>query len=83
MISLDELIALTKEVENQDPIDWDMLNIGEDEAIRLIAIDVLDMFHAWQTKEDSKIVMLVTITKLLLENFVLNLKLQQRNNDGN
>lgn len=83
MISLDELIALTKEVENQDPIDWGMLNIGEDEAIRLIAIDVLDMFHAWQTKEDSKIVMLVTITKLLLENFVLNLKLQQRNNDGN
>jgi hypothetical protein len=76
-------MALTREVENQDPIDWGMLNISEDEALRLIAIDVLDMFHAWQTKEDSKIVMLVTITKLLLENFVLNLKLQQRNKDGN
>ena len=82
MISVDELISLAKEVEAEDPIDWGMLNISEDDAYRLIALDVLEMFNAWSANEESEIVMLVTITKLILENFVLNVKLQQRNQHG-
>lgn len=80
-ISVEELISLAKEVEAQDPIDWGMLNIDENEAYKLIAFNVLDMFK--DTEEDAKeVVMLTTITKLVVENFVLNLKLHQRNQHG-
>ena len=77
MITLEQLITLTKEVESQDPIDWGMLNIDEDDALRLIALDVLDMFNSDQSAEDREAILLSTITKLVLENFALNLKLQQ------
>lgn len=78
-ISVEELISLAKEVEAQDHIDWGMLNIDENEAYKLIACNVLDMFS--NTEEDAKeVVMLTTtITELVMENFVLNLKLHQRN----
>ena len=77
-MTLDELIELTKEVESQDPIDWGMLNISEDEALRLIALDVMEMFQSYQVASEKEVVMLVTITKLILENFVLNLQLHNK-----
>ena len=77
-MTLDELIELTKEVESQDPIDWGMLNISEDEALRLIALDVMEMFQSYQIASEKEVVMLVTITKLILENFVLNLQLHNK-----
>lgn len=83
MISLNELIQLTKEVDTEDPIDWEMLNIDENEAIRLIAMDVLEMFHEWSLSDEKEIVMLVTITKLILENFCLNIKLHRKENNVN
>lgn len=82
MLTVDELIELTKEVDGEDHIDWGMLNIDENEAIRLIAINVLDMFHEWSLSEEKEIIMLVTITKLILENFCLNLKLHGKVNNG-
>lgn len=74
-MGLQELIELVKEVENQDSIDWGMLNIDENEAIKLIAMDVLDMFKGYETCSEREAIMLVTITKLILENFVLQLKI--------
>lgn len=78
MIKVNDLIDLAKEVENEDPIDWGMLNISEDDAYKLIAANVLEMFNAWSASENRDIVMLATVTKLVLENFVLNLRIQQR-----
>ena len=77
MITLNELIELTKEVESEDPIDWGLLNIDEETATKMIALNVFDMYHDWKASGDAETVMLVTITKLILENFVLNLKQQQ------
>lgn len=74
-MKLEELIELVNEVENQDSIDWGMLNIDENEAVKLIAMDVLDMFKGYETCSERESIMLVTITKLILENFVLQLKL--------
>lgn len=81
MIALDQLIQLVEEIDAEDPIDWGMLNISEQEATKLIALDVLDMFK--DTNEDTRDqIMLATVTKLILENFVLNLKLQEVGKDG-
>lgn len=78
MISLSELIELTKEVESEDPIDWGYLNIDEETATKMIALNVYDMYKQWKASGDAEEVMLVTITKLILENFVLHLKQQTR-----
>lgn len=73
MITIDELIELAKEIESGDPIDWGMLAISEDEAYRLMALNIYEMCH-----DNSKEIMMATILKLVVENFVLNLKLLQR-----
>lgn len=69
------LVELVKEVESYDSIDWGMLNIDEDGALKLIAMDVLEMFPNTDVTNQREVILLVTVTKLILENFVLNLKL--------
>ena len=62
------LVILAKEGEAMDPIDWGDLNISEDQAYVMMAAHVLEMERNHLT--DGAI-----IVKLLVENFVLNLKL--------
>jgi hypothetical protein len=75
---INQVVELAKEVETEDPIDWAMVNIDEDAAYRLIALNVIN--HLNVNDENSKITMLAVITKLTVENFILNLKL--RGNSG-
>lgn len=72
MISVDTLVEIAKEVEIEDPIDWGMLAIDEDAAYRLVATHVLEIYNT-----TDQLTMLASITKLIVENFVLNIKLQQ------
>ena len=62
------LVLLAKEGEAMDPIDWGELNVTEDQAYIMMATHVLEMERNHLT--DGAI-----IVKLLVENFVLNLKL--------
>ena len=62
------LVLLAKEGAEMDPIDWGDLNITEDQAYVMMAAHVLEMERNHLT--DGAI-----IVKLLVENFVLNLKL--------
>jgi hypothetical protein len=73
MISLEQLVELAKEVENTDPIDWGMLQVDEDTVYRLIASQVLELYNT-----NDQVTMLASITKLIVENFVLNMKLLQK-----
>tara|TARA_E500000178_G_scaffold354586_1_gene424080 strand:- start:11047 stop:11289 length:243 start_codon:yes stop_codon:yes gene_type:complete len=62
------LVILAKEGETMDPIDWGDLSITEEQAYIMMAAHVLEMERNHLT--DGAI-----IVKLLVENFVLNLKL--------
>ena len=62
------LVELAKEGAVMDPIDWGELNITEEQAYVMMATHVLEMERNHLT--DGAI-----IVKLLVENFVLNLKL--------
>lgn len=73
-----QLVALAREVEIKDPIDWGMLSIKEDDAYELMANSVLDQIYSLP-EEYRSTVMMATMTKLLVENFVLNLKLHGKN----
>jgi len=62
------LVLLAKEGAEMDPIDWGDLNISEDQAYVMMATHVLEM-------ERNSLTDGAIIVKLLVENFVLNMKL--------
>ena len=71
-LSIKDLATLAMESESIDPIDWGELNINEEQAFLLMASHVLEIHQ--RTPEPE--IMMATVTKLLVENFTLNLKLQ-------
>ena len=62
------LKELALEADTVDPIDWGQLNISEDEAFNLMAMHVDEM-------ENNHLTLKAVCVKLMVENFVLNLKL--------
>ena len=81
-IDVSSLVDLVKEIESEDPIDWGLLNIDEDDTVKLIALNILDQYESnWQhlSEKDFILAMLSIISKLVVENFTLNLKLLQYN----
>lgn len=80
MLDLQAVVELMQEVDSKDPIDWEMLNIDEAEATRLIASSLVEHYETNirtldETERDYVIVS--AMGKLALENFALNLKLLQ------
>jgi hypothetical protein len=73
-VEVERIIELAKEVEAGDPIDWGMLSIDEDTAYRMLASFVIEQFDKYDPGERE--IMIATIVKLVVENFMLNLKLQ-------
>ena len=65
---LRNLVELAKEGAEFDPIDWGELNISEDQAYAMMAAHVLEM-------ERNSLTDGAIIVKLLVENFVLNMRL--------
>ena len=63
------LKELALEADTVDPIDWGQLNISEDEAFNLMAMHVAEM-------ENNHLTLKAVCVKLMVENFVLNLKLE-------
>lgn len=68
---IENLVELAKEVEIGDPFDWADVAIDEDEAYRMMAMNILSM-------EWSKEIAAATIVKLCVENMVLNVRLMQK-----
>jgi len=62
------LAELARETSVADPIDWGELNLSEEQAYTLMASHVLEMEYDDLTNK-------AIIVKLLVENFVLNLRL--------
>lgn len=66
----------------EDPIDWGMLQVSEDEVYLLMASHTVDLMANKYTQSEMQDVLLATVVKLVVENFVLNLKLRERFDDG-
>jgi hypothetical protein len=76
-MTVDELVELAREGEKTDPIDWGMVPIEEEVAYRQMAQQVIEMMKSYNPA-DRQAVALAAITKLLVENFVLNYQLMSR-----
>lgn len=80
-LQVKDIIELVEEIDSEDPIDWGMLNVDETQATELVANNLLEQYNttwAGLPEDERNIIMLATITKLVVENFTLNLKLMQR-----
>ena len=70
-----KLVSLAKEVEIKDPIDWTGLNLKEDTIYEMMAENVINQIYS-VPETHRETVTLATMTKLLVENFSMNLKIQ-------
>ena len=80
--TVDDIVELVREIDLGDGIDWAHLKIDESQAIRLIANNILDHYqNGWQqlSADERTLSMLSTMTYLVVENFALNLRLNQPN----
>ncbi len=73
--TIKQLAALAMEAEVADPIEWGELSIKEHDAYEMMAASVISQIEGL-AEEQRPIVAMATITKLLVENFVLNIKLK-------
>lgn len=76
MTLVDQLAKLAMSVEIDDPIDWGMLQLSEESVYRLMSSNVLEMYLS-EDKDSREMIMLATTVKLVVENYVLNLKLME------
>lgn len=76
------IVSLAKEVENEDPIDWGMLPVSEDIAYETMAMSIVDHFiekdleKSAESFSERELSMMASITKLVVENFVLHLQIE-------
>ena len=75
-MTTDELVnlvaELAQEVDKEDPVDFGMLQLDEESVWHLMSVNVVDKYLEMS---DDRVVMMATITKLLVYNFILNYKL--------
>ena len=73
--TLEQLTEFAKDVELGDSISWDGLNVDRDRIYQIMASQIYDQSLTWGD-DDKEIVMLASIVKLLVENFVFNVKVE-------
>ena len=71
------LIAeMAREVNKEDPIDFGLCQIDERRIWDLMASTVVEKYLPYKDSDQGLTIYLSTITKLVVENFVLNYKLR-------
>jgi hypothetical protein len=76
--TLEQIIELAKEVETTDAIDWENLPLNKDSIYQLVGSQAYELYQQYVNAQDGEAIIVATITKLLVENFVLNLKVESR-----
>ena len=69
-----QLAALAMEIELNVDVDWDELKTGKTETYLMMATNVVKQLES--VPDDQRaVVTMATMTKLLVENFILNMKM--------
>jgi hypothetical protein len=74
--AVEKIVELAKSLDIKDNINWATLNVTENEVYEMMADSVLDQMYALP-QDHRESVSMATITRLLVENFILNLKLEE------
>jgi hypothetical protein len=81
-VDIDTLVDLAFAVEEGDPIDWGLFKEGREQSMKMIAASIIEQFDKEVYTEADRLIIMSTITKLVVENFILHarlLKLEQNN----
>jgi hypothetical protein len=81
-VDIDTLVDLAFAVEEGDPIDWGLFKEGREQSMRMIAASIIEKFDKDDYTADDRLIIMSTITKLVVENFILHarlLKLENKN----
>jgi iron-sulfur cluster repair protein YtfE (RIC family) len=77
-MTTDELVnlvaELAQEVDKEDPVDFGMLQLDERSVWHLMSVNVVEKYFEMS---GDRVVMMATITKLLVDNFILNYKMMR------
>ena len=76
--TLEQIIILAQEVETTDAIDWENLPLDKDRIYQMVGSQAYELYKQHASSEDGEAIIVATLTKLLVENFVLNLKVESR-----
>jgi hypothetical protein len=74
-INIDDLVDIAFAVEEGDPIDWDRLIQGREQAMKMVAATILEQFDHEEFTDEHRMIVMATITKLVVENMILHSKL--------
>lgn len=73
------LARLAREVEEGDPIAWEGLAIDREAVYEMIASQIAEMVRGYETRgvprDRQTVILLATVVKLTVENFVLHQRL--------
>jgi hypothetical protein len=71
-----KIVELAKTLDIKDNINWTGLSVSESDVYEMMANSVIDqMYNLPQDHKES--VSMATITKLLVENFILKIRLEE------
>lgn len=73
------IIELAKDVELEDAINWTSLPIDRDKIYQMIGSQAYEIYVKQSAEEDREAILLATVIKLVVENFVLNLQIPGNN----
>ena len=75
----EEIIELAKDVESEDAIDWANLPVERDRIYQMIGSQAYEIYVTQSQDQDREAILLATVIKLVVENFVLNLQIPGNN----
>jgi hypothetical protein len=81
-VDIDTLVDLAFAVEEGDPIDWGLFKEGKEQSMKMIAASIIEQFDKEDYTNDDKLIIMSTITKLVVENFVLHARLLKLEKDN-
>ena len=80
-VDIDALVDLAFAVESGDPIDWGIFRQTQEQSMKMIAASVIEQFDKDEYTDADKMIIMSTITKLVVENFVLHSRLMKQEQD--
>jgi hypothetical protein len=80
-IDIDTIVDLAFAVEEGDPIDWGLFKEGREQSMKMIAASIIEQFDKEVYTDDDRLIIISTITKLVVENFILHARLRKQEQD--
>ena len=74
-----QVIELAKQIEETDPIDWSDLPLNRESIYFMLGTTVLERVSETQSASEREIILLASVVKLTVENFVLEMRLRKNN----